>query len=508
MPQAKSKFNQRLEKLPARSKAWLAEAGTGTVFRPTAKQRQIWDIVRRAKPYTRILIGYGGAVGGGKTRALAEYAIDALLEFPGNIVLLGRRDMVDLRDTTMQEFKRAIPRDVVVRENQRFEYMDLRLKDWPAGVASRIYFRGLKDMGSLGSTAYGAVLIDEAHEVPVDVAQYVFGRLRWRLPPQIEELGYVQKYVFLAASNPFPGWFQKWFVNRDLPEAVLADKSISVHFIPARVKDNPHIDPGYELSLRAMYPESWVRRLVEGEWDVIEGAVYPEFNPRVHRWQGSVSELRFRQLIGGLDFGGTGQTAHATAGLLAGITTGGILIRVAEFLQRGGDRPIERLVKWMGEVEEKWRTHHMDPKYADVPVTWIADGSQHSFVQLLNRAFHIRPARRNRGSVRYGIALVSQRLAQKPPGSFYLPSLINFEEQMLRYHWPQRHSPDSPLPSSPVEIDDDILDCDRYIHAAIEEQRPSLKNITLPSISTPHQQPSIQIHTPASPAFISYQPRW
>lgn len=500
------------------AKAWLREAGTGVVFRPTPKQRRIWEIVGAAPGYSRVLIGYGGAVGGGKTRALAEFAIDALLEFPGNVVLLGRRDMVDLRDTTMQEFKAAIPREVVTRENQRFEYMELRKKDWPRDVVSRIYFRGLKDLGSLGSTAYGAVLIDEAHEVSTDVAQYLFGRLRWRLPPVIQQQGYVQKYVFLAASNPFPGWFQRWFVDRDLPEALLADASVQVHFVPARIADNPHVDPGYEASLRAMFPESWVRRLVEGTWDVIEGAVYPEFAPSIHRWPQGTPIPKFTALFGGLDFGGSGQSAHATAGLIAGLTQDNRLIRLDEYYQRGGDRPIERLVRWMGDMEDKWRPYLL-PAHADSRPTWTADGSQVSFIELLRKAFIIRPSQRNRGSVRYGIALVSQRLSTKPPGSFYLPHLSNFEEEMLRYHWP--HSEHS-IPNTPVEIDDDLLDCDRYIHMTLESRRPNLSPSHLPSLSDPSSPTTTTLSSSAplssphnafsfpsihhSSSFISYQP--
>lgn len=42
------------------------------VFVPTRRQRQIWDTVKAAPRGSLTLIGYGGAAGGGKTRALSE----------------------------------------------------------------------------------------------------------------------------------------------------------------------------------------------------------------------------------------------------------------------------------------------------------------------------------------------------------------------------------------------------------------------------------------------------
>jgi hypothetical protein len=53
-------------------------------------------------------------------------------------------------------------------------------------------------------------------------------------------------------------------------------------FIPARISDNPHLSgTEYEKQLRAL-PEAQRKALLEGRWDVYEGAIFSEFNYNVH----------------------------------------------------------------------------------------------------------------------------------------------------------------------------------------------------------------------------------
>ena len=54
-------------------------------------------------------------------------------------------------------------------------------------------------------------------------------------------------------------------------------------FIPASLFDNPYLaDSGdYETMLLSM-PEHQRKQLLEGNWDVNEGAAFPEFNRQIH----------------------------------------------------------------------------------------------------------------------------------------------------------------------------------------------------------------------------------
>ena len=56
-------------------------------------------------------------------------------------------------------------------------------------------------------------------------------------------------------------------------------------FIPAKISDNPALlnnDPGYINRLRASGSPALVRAWLEGDWNIIEGAFFPEFDPTRH----------------------------------------------------------------------------------------------------------------------------------------------------------------------------------------------------------------------------------
>lgn len=54
-------------------------------------------------------------------------------------------------------------------------------------------------------------------------------------------------------------------------------------FIPAKLKDNPYltVDGAYERNLLSL-PEIQRRRLLDGDWDIAEGAAFPEFMRGLH----------------------------------------------------------------------------------------------------------------------------------------------------------------------------------------------------------------------------------
>ena len=109
-----------------------------------------------------------------------------------------------------------------------------------------------------------------------------------------------------ATSNPGgPGhqWVKKTFIDPEIPkksfwatdidsgEVVTWPKGHSRQgeplfkrrFIPATLFDNPYLsdDGMYEANLLSL-PEHQRRQLLEGDWDINEGAAFPEFNRKIH----------------------------------------------------------------------------------------------------------------------------------------------------------------------------------------------------------------------------------
>ncbi len=440
----------------------MPEAGGG--FHPTERQRELYRALSNTPAEGLTLVGYGGAMGGGKTRAIVELAIDTALSYPGARILIARLHYSDLQTTTMDEFFRACdPRLIAERQRSSPPWVALRARGWPTTVKSTVHFRHLTDWSGLGSEQYGAVFIDEAGEVPEEAAQMLITRLRH--PAQ-------SRRWFVAASNPWPGWFERWFARRELPEAELGKASGQIVYIPARVEDNPHLPPNYAAIQRALLPADWVSRFIDGRFDSFRGLIYPEFSPDRHRWDAPLPP--FQRYIGGLDFGGQAAWDHYTAGIVAGVTSAdapcgaNVLIRLAEFEQRGPG-VTERLERWIDDCRRQFGS-----------VTWCADRSQSAWIDhQRRRGRRIRPSQGGPDSVQWGIALVQQRLSAAEPQSYYAPTLTQFPIRMREYQWKQPGNDRL----QPLKKDDDLLDADRYCHELAQLQ--------------PASRARVAIHTPA-----------
>lgn len=415
-------------------------------FRPTERQLAVYEALRGTPANGLTLVGYGGAMGGGKTRAVAELAIDTALSFPGTNILVARQHYSNLQTTTMREFFDCLPQRLVVeRHRSSPQWVAIRDAAWPRGVRSTIHFRHLTEWSGLGSEQYGAVFIDEAGEVAEEAAQMLLTRLRHPAQPQ---------RWFVAASNPWPGWFERWFTRRELDEESLAAAGGRIVFIPAKVDDNPHLPDHYAEQQRALQPGEWVDRFIDGRFDAFDGQIYQHFDASRHCWDAPLPP--FARYIGGLDFGGQSPRDHYTAGVVAGVTGGNapcganILIRLGEFEDRGPG-VTERLEQW----QRSWR-HKLGP------IQWCADRTQSAWIDHQRRqGLNVVPSKGGPDSVNWGISLVQQRLNGDPPSSYYVPGMTQFPTRIREYQW-DRSAPDqSPKPR---KRNDDLLDADRYMH--------------------------------------------
>src|SRR3990167_9482493 len=443
------------------------------------KQQVVANLMRDALPGTRTLIGFGGSMAGGKTELLARMTRNLAISFPGNRILLGRQTLTALKTTTMERFFQVTPRSLIKRYNQTENYAKIRAPHWPEGLESTIFFRGLEDFQQRGSEEYGAVIIDEASETSSEMFRYMLTRLRHHLPPRITRLMRMQcrvcggtsrtlecathgqtignglRYFLLATANPWPGWFTDVFYKREMS---LLDgiEGANVHFVQSLVRDNPYNDGdggkgSYEAFLRGSLTPDEVKRFVEGRFDLFVGLIYENFNPSIHRWL-NANITPYTKGGGGLDFGGESATAHHSAGLVSIVLANGRRIRVEEFKGRGPDIA-ERQMKWMQMVQEKWATP------IKVKARWRADKTQQVGIQVFRKlGFDVTPSTGGNDSVDEGIKQIAREFnvdASGHPGSYYLPSLVEWEKEMKEY----RRDPDT---MKVVKAKDDLVDADRY----------------------------------------------
>ncbi len=235
-------------------------------------------------------VGFGGARGPGKSFMLCYEAIQWAVEYPGLLGAIVRQDLVDLKDTTLDVLKRYImPRFVGTNirldlrgENSRPDLF-VRCGDGPI---SQIMFRDTKDEASLMSANLAFLAMDEATEISEEfylTVSAAVGRCT------LADGRAVPGRIFWA-SNPGPGWLRREFpvgkrVARREAEIVDRDgrrRKLIRAFIPALAADNPHLPVDYEAKLRARYPDVWVRRFLDGDWDAFEGQVFDEFDESRH----------------------------------------------------------------------------------------------------------------------------------------------------------------------------------------------------------------------------------
>lgn len=462
------------------------------------RQRQAYKILLDAEPESYTLLGFGGAAGGSKTWFNARVAIELCLAFPGTRILVARQTLVSLRTTTMEEFYRQLPAELIYKRNDSENWVKVRAAHWPKGLFSIVYFRGIEDYQQKGSEAYQAVIIDEASETKREAAEYLLTRLRWRLPRIVQQRMAIQcrhiwddgenfhpcgkmcpdkvcpehgtewvgngvRYFFIATSNPWPGWFTDWFFRKQMEGALSGIPNARVHFVQSLPTDNPHNGPNYVDVLRATLSPDMVKRMVEGRFDVFVGLVYEGFNPDVHRWYGPIPE--YTRVIGGLDFGQESSTAHHTAGIVILVTKNGRLLRVDEFKDRGPD-VYNKQAAWMQKMQDKWA------KPIGKKVEWRGDRSQSVGIKWMkqNGGFNITLSKGGPDSVDAGIKVVAEWLnvrQDKYPGSFYLPEghemggCPEWEKEMREYAR-------DPETLKVIKVSDHVIDADRYAHELIQ----------------------------------------
>ena len=239
---------------------------------------------------------YGGAAGGGKSFALLADPL-RFCHNPNTRCLLLRRtldELTELIDKSRQLYTKAFP-GAKFRESK---------STWHFPSGATIWFTYLdkdKDVTRFQGQSFSWIGIDEITQYPTP---YVWDYLRSRLRSTDPEL---QQHLYMRCTAN-PGGVGGWWVKKMYIDGVEPNKSFTAfdidtqkpfvyppnherageplfyrRFVPARLTDNPFLmaDGQYEAMLLSL-PEVERKRLLEGDWDVAEGAAFPEFARAKH----------------------------------------------------------------------------------------------------------------------------------------------------------------------------------------------------------------------------------
>jgi len=237
---------------------------------------------------------YGGAAGGGKSYAtLADPLRDMNNpDFSGLLVRHTTEELRELIQKSQELYPKAIPG---IKWSER-------KSQWTTPRGGRLWMSYLDkdtDVMRYQGQAFNYVAFDELTQWN---SPYAWNYMRSRLRSSSKELGLYMR----ATTNPGgPGhsWVKKmfidpapanspfWATNIETGETLAfppghsraGEPLFRRRFIPASLFDNPYLAEGgdYEAMLLSL-PEHQRKQLLEGNWDINEGAAFPEFNRTIH----------------------------------------------------------------------------------------------------------------------------------------------------------------------------------------------------------------------------------
>ena len=217
---------------------------------------------------------YGGAAGGGKSYAML---VDPLryCHRPAHRALILRRSMPELReliDKSRELYPKAVP-------GCKFREVE-KIWNFPSGAKLEFGFLERDaDVYRYQGQAYSWIGFDEITHLPTE---FPWNYLASRLRTTDSE---ITPYMRCTANPGGVGahWVKKRYLDDKPNESFIGKDGLTRKFIPARLEDNPYLaeDGRYEQMLKAL-PDVQRKQLLEGNWDVNEGAAFTEFDLDVH----------------------------------------------------------------------------------------------------------------------------------------------------------------------------------------------------------------------------------
>ena len=237
---------------------------------------------------------YGGSAGGGKSFGLLA---DPLRYFsnPNFNGLILRRTNDELRELIWKS------RELYPRAYPGAKWQEKK-SQWVFPSGAKLWMTFLErdeDCLRYQGLSFSYIAFDELTQHPTPFAwNYMRSRLRTTDP---------DLPIFMRATTnpggPGHGWVKRMFIDPAPAGRSFAATNIDTgdtlaypaghekegqplfqrRFIPASLKDNPYLQQGgqYEANLLSL-PEMQRRQLLEGDWNIADGAAFPEFRTPIH----------------------------------------------------------------------------------------------------------------------------------------------------------------------------------------------------------------------------------
>lgn len=420
----------------------------------TAKQAQ--GLAMLQDPQKDIILFTGGARSG-KTFLIMEYMISRAFQFPGSRQLIVRKNLVDTRGSIWDD---SLPKYLSLYiPDSEYELMKSELKvQFRNG--STLILGGLDNeeraQKCLG-TEYITIFCNEATQMQFPV----IGTLQTRLAQKVKDISgkFNATNKMILDCNPWTEkhWLYMWGVKQ-LDPTTKPPKSVKnperhamLHWTAYDNLEN--LPEGYIETLDAL-PELQRQRMLLGQWCGGEGQIFKDFNIAIHTCEPfklPMSWSRFRAI----DFG----YQHPFAFVCAAYDWATDTIYIYHEFKKSGIT-IDEAAKEIND-HQKQTNDIFDRTWSDHAA------ADRAFLQ--QNGIHTTLAKK---SVADGINSIAQRLKINPktgkPRLIIFNNCDNVISEFYSYTWHESKSEVTDK-ESPIKLDDDAMDCVRYISYGIDK---------------------------------------
>lgn len=246
-----------------------------------------------AAPEQEVL--YGGAAGGGKSYAMLADPLRSMNNPRAKAILFRRTnsELTELKQISKELYPQAVPGAKWAEKDSHWTF--------PSGATLWMtYLDRDDDVMRYQGQAYTWIGFDELTQWPTPYPwDYMRSRLRTTSASGLSLYmrgttnpgGIGHQWVKKTFVDPAPPGESFWARDLETGKVLIAPPNhprageplFKRRFIPAKLKDNPYLaeDGMYEANLLSL-PEHQRRQLLEGDWDVAEGAAFSEWNREIH----------------------------------------------------------------------------------------------------------------------------------------------------------------------------------------------------------------------------------
>lgn len=361
------------------------------------------------------LIGFGGARGGGKTDAiLGKFGYKASSSGEAFNAVFFRREMPQADDL----INRA--REIYDKVGALW-FEQKKMFVFPEG--GRIRFRPLENLSD-AEKYQGQNISDIAVE---EAGNYPDSKPIDRLFGCLRSAKGVKTQMILTFNPGGPGhsWLKERFINpaplgwKPIEKTLPNGSKFTYIYIPSKVSDNPLLllnDPNYIDNLHMVGSPQLVKAWLEGDWNIIEGAYFPEFGGK-HIVAPHPIPKHWSKYIG-FDWGYNSPFCAVWGAISSGKDDSGkevpypkgAIVIYREFTNKGLDNAeIGKRIKELSEEEG------YDVAVAD-PSIFSHEGGASIAEQIRNAGMPFRPADNDRLS---GWSQIRLRLKSNPPMLYF-----------------------------------------------------------------------------------------